>query len=243
VPRTLFISDLHLCDSRPQITQMFLGFLENTAKGAEGLYILGDLFEYWAGDDELLADRHHQQIAMALHKLVRSGTPVFVMHGNRDLLIGRQFEAASGAQLIPDPTMLHLYGRKLLLSHGDALCTDDVEYQAFRRQVHAAAWQQDFLAQPLALRKAQIEGLRQQSEQEKSRKAMTIMDVNAQAVEAFARQHAFPAILIHGHTHRMGRHPLTVDGHDCERIVLGDWYESGSYLECTASGCRFVGCN
>lgn len=240
MPRTLFISDLHLWDSRPQITQLFLDFLGNTAKGADALYILGDLFEYWAGDDVLLADRHHQRITMALQVLVRSGTPVFVMNGNRDLLLGRQFEAASGAQLIPDPTVVERYGRTLLLTHGDALCTDDVEYQAFRRQVQAPAWQQEFLAQPLALRKAQIEGLRQQSEQEKSRKNLAIMDVNADAVNAFVRQHAFPQLVIHGHTHRMGRHQLTVDGHGCERIVLGDWYESGSYLEYTAAGCKFA---
>ena len=134
--RTLFISDLHLCDSRPQITQVFLDFLGKTARGAQALYILGDLFEYWAGDDELLADAHHQQIVGALHELVQSGTSVFVMHGNRDLLIGSRFEAASGVRLLPDPVVIDLYGRTVLLTHGDLLCTDDVEYQAFRQQVH-----------------------------------------------------------------------------------------------------------
>lgn len=240
--RTLFVSDVHLCTSRPEITLIFLTFLENAAHNAQALYILGDLFEYWAGDDELLTDTHHQQITHAIQALVHSGTPVFIMRGNRDVLLGNQFAVASGATLLADPTMIELYGRRILLTHGDLLCIDDIEYQVFRRQVHDANWQQHFLLQPLALRKAQIEGLRQRSEQEKARKSDVIMDVNANAVKTLMRQYHFPQLLIHGHTHRMARHPLSLSDEQCERIVLGDWYESGSYLECTEEGCEFVSC-
>lgn len=241
--RILFISDLHLCDARPQITRLFLDFMASAAQGAKALYILGDLFEYWAGDDTLLTDAHHQQVACAMRGLVESGTPVFVMHGNRDLLLNEQFTAVSGARLLPDPITIDLHGCPALLTHGDLLCTDDVEYQAFRRQVHDASWQAYFLAQPLALRKAQIEDLRQRSEQEKSHKNMAIMDVNASAVMDFVRQHGYPRWVIHGHTHRMGRHLFDVNGHVGERIVLGDWYDSGNYLQCTAAGCHFIECH
>lgn len=243
VARTLFISDLHLCETRPEITRVFLEFLATTASGAQALYILGDLFEYWAGDDALETDAHHREVVNGLCALTESGTPVFVMHGNRDLLLNGKFQAASGVRLLPDPVTINLYGRQALLTHGDLLCTDDVEYQAFRRQVHDADWQANFLAQPLALRKAQIEGLRQRSEQEKSHKSSVIMDVNADAVADFICQHNFPPLLIHGHTHRMGRHTFEVQGRPCERIVLGDWYASGNYLECTMTGCEFVACS
>jgi UDP-2,3-diacylglucosamine hydrolase len=234
--QTLFISDLHLCEERPQITALFLDFLASTAKKAEALYILGDLFEYWAGDDDL-SDPYHQRIVVGLRELSASGTKPYLMHGNRDLLLGRDFAEACGAGLLPDPTMIELYGQTALLTHGDKLCSDDVKYQEFRRQVHDPAWQKTFLAQPLATRKAQIAGMRHQSEQEKSGKSAAIMDVNADAVARLMSENGFPPLLIHGHTHRMNRHPLDINGHQCERIVLGDWYESGSYLECSAQGC------
>lgn len=233
---SLFISDLHLCSSRPAITRQFVDFLQTTAGRAEALYILGDLFEYWAGDDDL-HDIHHQDIITALNKLTRTGTQVFFMHGNRDFLLGEAFSRVAGITLLTDPTLITLYGRRALLSHGDELCTDDVAYQAFRRQVREPAWQQQFLAQPLATRKAQIEALRQRSEQEKSHKAENIMDVNADAVKALLRQYDYPELLIHGHTHRPARHEIEVDGHCCERWVLGDWYEQGSCLRCNSRGC------
>jgi UDP-2,3-diacylglucosamine hydrolase len=131
-----------------------------------------------------------------------------------------------------------MYGKRVLLSHGDMLCTDDVDYQAFRRQVRDPAWQRDFLRQPLASRKQQIAALRLRSEQEKSHKAESIMDVNAEAVEALLREHDYPELFIHGHTHRPARHVLEIDGHSCIRWVLGDWYEQGSCLRCDADGCR-----
>lgn len=242
VERTLFVSDLHLCESRPEITYLFLQFLQSATTGAQALYILGDLFEYWAGDDALEGNTHHQQVVSGIQQLVQRGTPVFFMHGNRDLLVDAEFMRQSGAQLLPDPVLIDLYGQSALLTHGDMLCTDDVEYQAFRRQVRDAQWQQNFLAQPLALRLAQIQAFRQRSEQEKSHKSMQIMDVNADAVTDLLRQFAYPPLLIHGHTHRMGRHQHQFPHATTERIVLGDWYDSGSYLECTSTGCEFVPC-
>jgi UDP-2,3-diacylglucosamine hydrolase len=235
-PHSLFISDLHLCSTRPGITRQFVDFLHTTASRAEALYILGDLFEYWAGDDDLY-DVRHQDIIRALADLTLAGTRIFFMHGNRDFLLGDAFAQATGITLLTDPTIVTLYGKRVLLSHGDLLCTDDVEYQAFRHQVRDPAWQQQFLAQPLDARRAQIEALRQRSEQEKSHKTESIMDVNAQAVQAWLRQYDYPPLLIHGHTHRPTRHDIEVDGHRSERWVLGDWYEQGSCLRCDANGC------
>lgn len=232
---SLLISDLHLCDSRPAITAQFLGFLQQQASQAEALYILGDFFEYWAGDDDLA---QHQPIIQALHTLSEQGTRLYFMHGNRDFLIGEAFAAAAGLTLLPDPTLVTLYGKRVLLSHGDALCTDDIAYQAFRRQVRAPAWQQTFLQQPLPARKAQIEALRQRSEHEKSGKEESIMDVNAEAVTALLREYDYPELLIHGHTHRPALHTLEVDGHRTDRWVLGDWYEQGSCLVVDRQGVR-----
>ncbi|MFL9608678.1 UDP-2,3-diacylglucosamine diphosphatase [Methylobacillus sp. Pita2] len=232
---SLLISDLHLCDSRPAITAQFLGFLQQQASQAEALYILGDFFEYWAGDDDLA---QHQPIIQALRTLSEQGTQLYFMHGNRDFLIGKAFAAAAGLTLLPDPTLVTLYGKRALLSHGDALCTDDVAYQDFRRQVRAPAWQQAFLQQPLSARKDQIEALRQRSEQEKSGKRESIMDVNAEAVAALLREYDYPELFIHGHTHRPALHPLEVDGRRVDRWVLGDWYEQGSCLVVDRQGVR-----
>lgn len=236
IGQSLFISDLHLCSSRPAITRQFVDFLHAIAGKTDALYILGDLFEYWAGDDDL-DDPHHSDIMAAFSALQSVGTQVFFMHGNRDFLLGEGFAEKTGITLLSDPTLLTLYGKRVLLTHGDTLCTDDVAYQAFRQQVREPAWQSNFLAQPLAARKAQIEALRQRSEQEKSRKAESIMDVNAEAVSALLRQYDYPELLIHGHTHRPAKHAVQVDGHSCERWVLGDWYEQGSCLRCDGGGC------
>ena len=237
---SLFISDLHLCASRPAITRQFLDFLASRATQADALFILGDLFEYWAGDDDL-EDPHHTPVVTALRTLAKNGTAIYFMHGNRDFLLGTEFATASGMTLLTDPTSLVLYGRRVLLSHGDTLCTDDVHYQAFREQVRNPGWQRQFLAQPLAARKAQIEALRVRSEQEKSHKAEDIMDVNAEAVGALLREHDYPELLIHGHTHRPALHAVEVDGRVCQRWVLGDWYEQGSCLRCDSAGCRDQG--
>jgi len=237
---SLFISDLHLCSSRPAITQQFLDFLATTARQADALYILGDLFEYWAGDDDL-ADTHHHQIISAFKAAAASGVQLYFIHGNRDFLIDDDFATAAHIKLLGDPTLLTLYGYQVLLSHGDELCTDDVSYQQFRLQVRNAKWQQSFLSQPLAARKSQIEALRQRSETEKSRKSELIMDVNADAVENLIRNYGYPKLLIHGHTHRPAQHQLIVDGHKSERWVLGDWYEQGSCLRLDSAGCRAQG--
>jgi UDP-2,3-diacylglucosamine hydrolase len=242
----LFISDLHLCDSRPHISQAFQQFLEKTALKAQALYILGDLFEYWAGDDSIKTDAtgyEHSSAGLqpnihALHSLAKKGTSVFFMHGNRDFLIGEGFEKATSIKILPDPSLITLYGKPVLLSHGDALCTDDTAYQNFRTEVRSAAWQAKFLSQPLTARVAYIEQLREKSEQAKSAKSMQIMDVNAAAVDELLRKFSYPPIFIHGHTHRPKKHIHAIDGNTCERWVLGDWYEQGSYLKLDKNGCH-----
>lgn len=232
----LFISDLHLCDSRPQINKTFVDFINTTARDAQALYILGDFFEYWAGDDAIEIGVH-KEIILSLKHLSQS-TKIFLMHGNRDFLIDKKFEEATGTKLLTDPTLLNLYGKSVLLSHGDALCTDDVDYQKFRREVRSENWQNNFLNQPLEKRIAYIEQLRAKSEQEKSTKSMQIMDVNPAAVNQILRQFNTPQLFIHGHTHRPKMHTHEIDGAICERWVLGDWYEQGSYLLLDASGCH-----
>jgi UDP-2,3-diacylglucosamine hydrolase len=232
----LLISDLHLSETRPGINRVFFDFLRGPAARAKDLWILGDLFEYWAGDDDV-ADPFNRGVLDAIAQCVRGGTRVRVMHGNRDFLMGPGFETASGAQLVDDPFTLFLSGRTTLLTHGDALCTDDRDYQAFRAQVRAKSWQDQFLARSLADRKEQIEALRKRSETEKARKPAAIMDVNPHAVESLLRTHGYPRI-IHGHTHRPARHEHVVDGRTCERWVLPDWYETGGALVCDESGCR-----
>ena len=232
----LFISDCHLCDSRPHITQAFITFLANTAASAQALYILGDLFEYWAGDDAI-ATGLHQPVIQALKKLNATGVQIFLMHGNRDFLLGEEFCNITGIKILPDPSLVTLFGKPVLLSHGDALCTDDVAYQAFRAEVRSTTWKTQFLSQPLTKRIAYIEQLRAKSEQEKSSKSMEIMDVNGNAVDALLRKFAYPPLFIHGHTHRPNTHTHIPDQKRCERWVLGDWYEQGSYLELSAAGC------
>ncbi len=231
----LFISDLHLCPTRPAINTLFEKFLGETAVAADALYILGDLFEYWAGDDDL-GDPFHRGITQNLKTVADSGTRLFLLHGNRDFLIGEQFSRDSGISLLPDPTLIDLYGTPTLLMHGDTLCSDDVDYQRFRAEVRQAGWQANFLQTPLAARKAQIEALRQRSQAEKVLKPTEIMDTHPATVAEVLRQYGYPR-LIHGHTHRPALHQEKVDGRQCERWVLPDWYEVGGYLYCDASGC------
>lgn len=233
----LFISDLHLCDSRPHITQAFITFCNETALNAQSLFILGDLFEYWASDDVIATGSHHAVIT-ALKNLNTNGVKVFLMHGNRDFLLSDGFCLTTGCTLLPDPSMLTLYGKPVLVSHGDALCTDDLAYQQFRDEVRSDAWQKQFLSQPLAKRIAYIEQIRAKSEQEKSTKSMQIMDVNASAVEHLLQAKNYPPLFIHGHTHRPHQHTILLNGHTITRWVLGDWYEQGSYLVLSAEGCH-----
>lgn len=228
---TLFISDLHLCRERPEINALFFRFLRERVPGSDALYILGDLFEYWAGDDDL-AEPLHGEIAAALSQVSSAGVPLYFMHGNRDFLVGEEFARATGAKLLEDPTVVDLYGTPTLLMHGDTLCTDDVKYQAFRTQIRNPAWQKDFLAKPLAVRKAMIENVREQSAREVKEKPPEIMDVNLDAVaQAFRQSDCLR--MIHGHTHRPARHVHEVDGQACERWVLTDWYTGGGALEAT----------
>ena len=235
---TLFISDLHLCADRPHINQQFFDFLSRTAPQAEALYILGDLFEYWVGDDDL-ADPFNAAVAAALRRLRDKGVALYLMHGNRDLLLGHEFMQRCSAGLIADPALLELHGTRTLIMHGDTLCSDDAEYQKFRTYARDPDNQAKFLAQPIAARKRQMLGLRAESEQSKQTKAADLMDVTVATVEKTLREFGYPR-LIHGHTHRPARHIHVVDGRHCERWVLNDWYERGGYLRCDTSGCAVV---
>ena len=236
--RAFFISDLHLTSERPAANEAFFAFLEREAKGAVGLYILGDLFEFWVGDDDL-ADPLNAIVAGFLANTARSGTPVYLMHGNRDFLLADVFCKAAGAQLLPDPTLVDLFGTRTLLMHGDTLCTDDQAYQEWRRLCRSDAWQKPFLAEPLEARRDQMLALRKRSEQDKRTKPATIMDVNDDAVRRVLRDHDCKR-LIHGHTHRPGHHIIDVDGRSRERWVLQDWYGRGGFLEVSAAGARLV---
>lgn len=238
MPFSLFISDLHLASERPRGVEQFFGFVAGPARGAHALYVLGDLFEYWVGDDDI-EDPLNRSVAQAFADLADQGTAVYFMHGNRDLLVGQEFSERAKASLLADPTLINLHGTRTLLMHGDTLCTDDVEYQKFRAYAHHPQNQARFLAQPVAARHAEMEALRQRSETAKQGKTAEIMDVNHQAVEQALCKAGYPR-LIHGHTHRPARHVHRVDGHACERWVLGDWYENGSYLRCDENGCVAV---
>jgi len=237
VPYSIFISDLHLSPARAAINSTFLAFLKGPAAQAEALYILGDLFDYWAGDDD--DDPFNASTLSALRRLADRGVALHLMHGNRDFLIGEDFSAGSGAQLVRDPALIDLYGTPTLLMHGDTLCTDDVKYQEFRSKVRNPGYRQRFLAQTLASRKGIIAGLRAENTEEKELKSESIMDVTTATVEAVLREHGYPR-LIHGHTHRPALHEHVVDGRRCERWVLADWYTRGSYLQCDAAGCSVI---
>lgn len=234
----LFISDLHLCPSRPHVTRLFQGFLAGPARSAQALYILGDLFEYWAGDDDL-DDCLNASICTALRELSYADIPVFFMAGNRDFLIGEDFAHSAGLTLLPDPTLIDLAIGATLLMHGDTLCTDDDAYQAFRAEVRSSEWRRAFLALPLAQRKARIEALRRESEAQKRLKSMDIMDVSPAAVSRRLTFHRCTR-MIHGHTHRPAHHRLEVNGFPCERWVLPDWHDKGGYLACDRDGCRLM---
>ncbi|MDT3669848.1 MAG: UDP-2,3-diacylglucosamine diphosphatase [Aromatoleum sp.] len=234
----LFISDLHLSDAQPATLRVFLSFLRGPARSAEALYILGDLFEYWAGDDDRDAPLH-RTVQDALTDLSRAGVSIYFLAGNRDFLVGDAFAHAAQIELLPDPTLIEIAGQRVLLTHGDALCTDDQAYQAYRKQVRDPAWQSAFLGRPLGERKQIIESLREQSEAAKQVKATEIMDVNPSAVAALLREHAYPALL-HGHTHRPAHHRLQVDGRDCERWVLEDWHNDAPYIRWDESGARML---
>ena len=230
---TLFISDLHIDASRPAIIERFLTFLQGEAKDAAALYILGDLFESWVGDD---APDEAQSAAIAgLRALTAGGVPCFVMHGNRDFLLSSRFCEMSGAQLLPDPLIITLYGEPVLVMHGDALCTDDRAYQRLRATVRDADWQRQFLALSIDARRALAGAARAGSQAHTASMEHNITDVNADSV-AMALRAAGTSTLLHGHTHRPAIHALEVDGRPRTRIVLGDWYDQGSMLRWDQDG-------
>ena len=223
----LFVSDLHLDAAEPQATEQFLEFLRSEAAAAEALYILGDLFEAWVGDDD--EEASNERVCRALRELTAAEVACFALHGNRDFLLGRGFCERAGCRLLPDPVIAELDGERVLLTHGDALCTDDHPYQELRSIVRQPSWQQRFLALPRAHREQLADEARAGSRRHTSRTVPYIMDVNAAAVTAAFRSTRARRI-VHGHTHRPGMHDLEVDGRPAQRIVLGAWYEQGSFL-------------
>ena len=234
---TLFIADLHLQTEEPAITAGFLRFLAGEARRADALYILGDLFEAWIGDDD--PNPLHQQIAHAIKALVDSGVPCYFIHGNRDFLLGKRFARESGMTLLPEEQRLELYGRPLLILHGDTLCIDDAGYQAFRAKVHTPWIQKLFLALPLFIRQKIAARMRADSKAANSHKSMEIMDVNPQAVvDVMEKYHV--QWLIHGHTHRPDVHTLTANGEPAYRVVLGAWHTEGSMVKVTADDVELI---
>ena len=232
---TLFISDLHLDPNRPAISALLFHFLEQRARTADALYILGDLFEAWIGDDDdaPLAN----DVAQALATLAANGVPVYFVHGNRDFLLGADYANRAGLTLLAETAVIDLYGTPTLIMHGDTLCTDDTGYQAFRAKVRDPVWQRQVLVLPLAQRRAMASQLRETSRAATRLKPEDITDVNPQAVTAALRQHGVRR-LIHGHTHRPACHHVALDDATAERWVLGDWYDQGSLLECSPQGCQ-----
>jgi UDP-2,3-diacylglucosamine hydrolase len=233
---TLFISDLHLAPERPVLVEAFHAFCEGPARAAAALYVLGDLFDAWIGDDQL-REPLAAGVAAALRTAADAGVAVKVMRGNRDLLLGDRFAAAAGATLLPDEIVVDLDGAPTLLLHGDGLCTDDADYQRFRAWAHDPGRQRRFQMLPYFLRRAVMAWMRRKSGQQTSAKTPEMMDVNADAVAAAFRAHGV-ARMIHGHTHRPAHHAQVVDGRACERWVLPDWYDRASYLEVDAAGTR-----
>jgi UDP-2,3-diacylglucosamine hydrolase len=223
----LFVSDVHLDASAPAAVQQFIEFLRTHAVGAEALYILGDLFEVWVGDDETDPDK--EIVCKALRALTAQGVACFLIHGNRDFLLGRSFCDNTGCRLLADPVIAEFDAERVLLTHGDALCTDDHSYQELRSIVRTAPWQRRFLGLPLADRELLANQARAGSRQHTARTIHHIMDVNPDAV-ATAFRVAQVRRMIHGHTHRPGIHDTSVEGAPAQRIVLGAWYEQGSYL-------------
>jgi UDP-2,3-diacylglucosamine hydrolase len=223
----LFVSDLHLDSGAPEAVEQFLEFLRTHAADAEALYILGDLFEAWVGDDD--PDPVKGRVCEGLRALTAKGVGCFVLHGNRDFLLGRDFCRNTGSRLLADPIVADLDGERVLLTHGDALCTDDYSYQELRSTVRTPDWQRRFLALPLADRELLANQARAGSKEHTSRTVPNIMDVNQDAVSTAYRA-ARVRRIIHGHTHRPGVHDTAIEGEPAQRMVLGAWYEQGSYI-------------
>jgi UDP-2,3-diacylglucosamine hydrolase len=234
---SLFISDLHLTAGDAATTRRFVDFMEGPARAARELYILGDLFEAWIGDDD--DDPRLVPIVAALRGLTDSGVPCALMRGNRDFLLGPRFCAATGTRLLGDYERITLNGQPVLLTHGDLLCTDDTRYMTLRSELRSPTWQRDFLARPLAERRQIASDLRQLSATEIAAKDDYIMDVNQATVERTMRDHDV-ALLLHGHTHRPAVHRFDLEGRPAARIVLGAWYHDPSIVRWTAAGFDLV---
>jgi UDP-2,3-diacylglucosamine hydrolase len=234
---TLFASDLHLDRETPWAIDAFLSFLAGPARRADALYLLGDIFEVWVGDDD--DDPDNTRACAGLKALTDAGVPVYALHGNRDFLLGEAFSRRTGVKLLPDPVVVDLHGVPTLLSHGDVFCTEDPSYQQLRSIVRTPDWQRRFLALPLAARRALADAARAGSKAHTQRTIPTIMDVHPDAVERAFRVTGARR-LIHGHTHRPAMHPGVVDGATTERVVLAPWYESASCLSVDAGGVHVV---
>lgn len=232
---TLFISDLHLESSKPEIGRQFLEFLEGEASEADALYILGDLFESWVGDDD--PNPHYAVMKSGLRRLVDTGVPVFFMHGNRDFMIGAEFAEETGVTILDDPEIIELHGEKVMLSHGDALCIDDKQYQQLRLMTRNPEWQAMMRAKSLTERLVFAENARRQSQEYNDSVGEDIMDVNQDAVVGTFRNRDID-VLLHGHTHRPAVHEIDLKGRTGKRIVLGDWFEQGSVVRWDDSGPR-----
>ncbi|QPK63158.1 UDP-2,3-diacylglucosamine diphosphatase [Methylomonas sp. LL1] len=226
---TLFISDLHISLEKTEITRRFLDFLQNRARRAQALYILGDLFDAWIGDDDNTPP--NKTIKQALKQLSDSGTQVFLLQGNRDFLIGQRFADETGITLLDEYAVVELNHHRVLLTHGDLLCTDDLPYQAFRLKAHSPEWQENVLSKPLWLRLLAARWYRLRSYWHKRKKTQDIMDVNPRTVIETMQKYQCRT-LIHGHTHRPAMHDLTVDGAAAQRIVLGDWKKDSAECLC-----------
>jgi UDP-2,3-diacylglucosamine hydrolase len=228
---SFIISDLHLSETHTDTTRLFFRFIEEKAYSAEALYILGDFFEFWIGDDDL--SPYHQSIINALAKLSQSGVKIFFMHGNRDFLLGKKFAKMTGATFLYDPTLIELYGRKVILTHGDQLCTDDIRYQKYRKVVSRKWVQKLFLLLPLSRRRALALKIHHSNPHRKpGQYRPEIADVTDHAVQALFEQYQAND-LIHGHTHRLAIHDYP---NNKKRYVLGDWHEHGSYIELSNEG-------
>ncbi len=237
VATTYFIADLHLCESRPDISACFLRFLKTDAVLAEKLYILGDLFEAWVGDDD--DSIYLEKIAFALRTLAKSGTKIYFIHGNRDFLLGQRYAEQASMQLLPEIDTIDLYGKHVVIMHGDTLCTRDVAYQAFRKKSRSWWWQTMVKSLPLFIRKRMAANYRKKSAAATAMKSQEIMDVTNEEVNLCLEKYN-SQLLIHGHTHRPAIHELTVNGKVAQRIVLGDWYEQGAWLKVTENSIELL---
>jgi len=227
---TYFIADLHLAQNRPDITACFLSFLKNEAPKAQALYILGDLFEYWVGDDD--DSTFIAEISQAIKNLSELDCKIYFIHGNRDFLLGQRFAKQAGMQILPEVTLIDLYNKPVVIMHGDTLCTRDVGYQAFRKKSRSWWWQAMIKSLPLFVRRKIANNYRNQSASATAMKSQDIMDVTDNEVIHCLEQYK-SQILIHGHTHRPAVHDIKANGKKAQRIVLGDWYEQGAWLKVT----------